>query len=195
LKNLYKLLIQIDGNYTNSDNRSFISKEGIKKDSTELEQMRKANLTINDDKSKSYGNTIAKLTRFMDKGKPGNSASPSSSIAKALRNKEKKEEMKNLMLNEIANQFNLLKNTILSQGDDAEENEEQKNGEVRPSFQKNETMISEIRMAERVFWTKEKMEKIRAQLRTARLKIHEKTNRDFQELYVAIDTGQREKIL
>jgi hypothetical protein len=154
--------------------------------------MRKNNFTSNDEKTrKSYVDTVSKLTRFIDKGK-SSLQSPTNSIAKAIRNKEKTEEIKNLMMNEIANQFNLFKTTILSNGSESEKDDDVPKLEALP---KTETEASKQKLAERVFWTKDKMEKVREQLRTARTKIYEKTRHDFQELFIAIDTGQREKIL
>lgn len=134
---------------------------------------------------------------MLDKNKP-NLLPGNGSILKALKYKEKTDQVKNSMMNDFANQFNLFRNTILSNQIDSE-NEDEKEDELAPdgngTLSRTQTEIDKVNMEERVFWTKEKMEKIRAQLKTAKAKIFEKTRKDFQELFIHIDTGQKENIL
>ena len=57
------------------------------------------------------------------------------------------------------------------------------------------TNLERKSMKERVFWTKEKMEKIRIKFRMAKEKIKKKTELDFLDLFTAISDGNRDKIL
>jgi hypothetical protein len=156
-----------------------------------LEEMRKNNLTSvsqREEKAKRYNNTILKLSKFMDKGK-GKVQSTPNSIAKALLNQEKKEQGNINLLDEIASQINLLRKSIVSNRISESDREEDEEPEVKI------IQSMEAFQADRVFWSKEKMEKVRGQLKMAKVKIFEKTRKDFQELYMFIDTGDKEKIL
>jgi hypothetical protein len=159
-----------------------------------------------------YSNQIAKITKKIKNDTVSDSvgaeassgSTPFYSLQKAIRQKkEMAEEQNNSLMNELASKLNLFKATVLSKhsissDSDDEKKKRSKNKKNRNSvFEKQETieLKQKKELEERVFWTKEKMEQIRNQLRTATSKINEKTKMDFDELYELITMRDQNAIL
>jgi hypothetical protein len=133
---------------------------------------------------------------------------PFLSLHKAIRQKKELEkEQNNSLMNELATKLNLFKQTVISKHsissdseDDAEDGKRKKKKMIKQQSSILEKQLSiELKqkqeLLDRVFWTKEKMEQIRNQLKTAKEKINEKTKNDFDELYELIDSHNKDAIM
>jgi hypothetical protein len=128
-------------------------------------------------------------------------------IQKALKQKQEREkEQNNSLMSELASKLNFLKRTIKSGKESVSDEEEEVKVKVKKKrsskrrssvFEKQSTLEIKQKkeLIDRVFWTKEKMEQIRTQLRTAKDKINEKTHKDFNELNELIDSHNSEAIM
>jgi hypothetical protein len=165
------------------------------------------NSSLDQSKASKYTNQIMKITKKIkhdstssDKVSEGKEA-PFSSIHKALRAKQELEKEQNTsLMNELASKLNFLRGTMRSGLNSISDSDEEIN--KKPPKKKSTVLeenksieIKKNELLERVFWTKEKMEQIRNQLRTAKDKINDKMNKDFGELEELIECDDRDSIV
>jgi hypothetical protein len=164
------------------------------------------NSSIEMSKDTSYKNHVKKLALSSKKDSSANDESTEKAeiplfIQKAIKHKQEREKEQNTsLMNELASKLGFLKKTLKSKDSlsDIEDEPKERNVKKRSSVLEKQSTLeikNKKEILERVFWTKEKMEQIRNQLKTARDKINEKTINDFNELYELIDSHSNAAIM
>jgi hypothetical protein len=142
------------------------------------------NKTSNENKSISFFN----MEEFKSPNISEHRHSVSNATMRELNNQFKKQDSFHNIYSDFIYRFTNCKSDFIQSHIEPETIEEEHNI--------SESMKSErIVMADRIFWTKEKMLSVRGKLKTLKNKIHEKTRNDFNSLNTYIDMSEDEKVM